>query len=218
MSAGAVEGLPTAPPPGTRAHRTYQRLLDAMEELLRRGGYPAATSTAVAATAGLSVGTFYRYFADREAALAALFAARLDALIDAVAARLTTDALLDDGLGHVLSAVLDTVVDTYAAHAPTFRTALVQLPSSPQLRAVYWSRHARATELGARFLRRAQAAGKVRAGDPEVLADALLILLQATNTPVLLHDPDRPRTAAVRRELARALECLLSPTVGDPAP
>ncbi|MBW3663819.1 MAG: TetR/AcrR family transcriptional regulator [Actinobacteria bacterium] len=202
---------PSPPDPGTKARRTYDALLDAMERLLEGGGYPAATSTAVAAEAGLSVGTFYAYFSDRDEALAALFARRLDALIDAVDAALTTDALLDDGLEPVLERVLDVVLDGYGRHASAFRAALVQLPSSPPIAAVYWDRHSHSAELIATFLRRAQAAGAVRDGDADVLAQALLVIMQGTNTPVLLAQPRSRGTRAIRAELHRALAATLRP-------
>ena len=201
--------IPSPPDAGTKARRTHDALLDAMERLLDEGGYPAATSTAVATEAGLSVGTFYAYFADRDEALAALFARRLDGLIGTVDAALTTDALLDDGLEVVLERVLDVVLDGYGRHASAFRAALVQLPSSPPIAAVYWDRHRRSAELIATFLRRAQAAGAVRDGDADVLAQALLVLMQGTNTPVLLAQPRARRTRAIRAELVRTLLALL---------
>jgi AcrR family transcriptional regulator len=90
------------PPAGTKGRRTHDALLDATERRLAAGGYPAATSTAIAADAGLSTGTFYTYFEDRHAALAAAFARRLENLIAAVEAELRVEGLLDDGLEAVL--------------------------------------------------------------------------------------------------------------------
>lgn len=202
--------LPAPPPAGTRGRRTHDALLDATERLLARGGYPAATTTAIAEEAGLGVGTVYAYFRDRDDVLAGLLAARLDAILATVEAELTADRLLDAGLDAVLTATVDTVVEGYRAHAAALRAALVQLPSSPAIRAVYWDRHARSQRTVATFLRRGQAAGRVRDGEPELLADALLVLIQGLHHPLLLGDGDRADRLA--GEITRALGALLGPT------
>lgn len=209
-STGAAVGAPPAPEPGTKARRTHDALLEAMERRLDAGGYPAATTTAVAAEAGVSTGTFYTYFDDRDEALAALFARRLDELIGAVDATLDTDALLDHGLEALLDRTLDTVLSAYGRHAATFRAALLQLPSSPAIRAIYWDRHRVSEELVTTFLRRAQAAGMVCDADPRVLARTLLVIVQGTNTPVLLARPRDRSTRRIRAELVRTLVALLA--------
>lgn len=209
-----VPSISDPPPAGTKARRTHDALLGAVERLLGRGGYPAATTTAVAAEAGVSAGTFYRYFDDREDALAALFDRRLGELLEAVAAVLTADALLDDGLAAVLRRALDVTVGEYRDHAPTFRAALTQLPSSPAIREVYWRRYAETEAVLVTFLRRAQAAGSVRDADPAVLAATLLVVVQGANTPVLLARPRSRRTRAVLDELHRLLVAVASPEAG----
>lgn len=48
-----------------RSRRSYQALLDAAEELFSRHGYDAVGTPEIAEQAGVSVGTFYRYFEDK---------------------------------------------------------------------------------------------------------------------------------------------------------
>ena len=203
--------LPTPPVEGTKARRTHDQLLQATEELLAQGGYPAATSTAVAAAAGVSVGTFYTYFSDREHALACLFATRLDDLIAVVGEVLRLETLLDDGLHALLDKTVRVVIRGYGQHAATFRAALVQLPSSPLVRRVYWERHARSEEVVTAFLRRAQQAGCVVRRDPATVARALLVLVQGLNSPLVLGQPDAWREPLVD-EVVRALAGMLRPT------
>jgi AcrR family transcriptional regulator len=52
-----------------RAKRSYQAMLDAAEKLFARDGYDGAGTPEIAAEAGVSVGTVYRYFADKKAIL-----------------------------------------------------------------------------------------------------------------------------------------------------
>jgi len=200
-----------APPPTRgRPKRTYDALLDATEACLDRGGWAAATSTAVAAEAGLSVGTFYAYFADRDHALAALFRARLARLLGEVGGALSIEAVLDDGLPAVMQRTIDAVLSHYARHSAAFRAALVALPSSRAIRDVYWEAHRASEEALVQFIRRSQRAGVVRAGDATVLAQTMLVIIQGGNNPLLLARPRAARTRAVRHELGRALTILLA--------
>lgn len=199
------------PPEGGRALRTWLQLLTATERRLAAGGHAAATSTAIAAEAGVAVGTFYTYFPDRDAALAAAFARRLDEIVDEVAAALTTDALLDDGLDALLTQVVGQAVTGYGRHAAVIRAALAQLPSSGLLREVYWTRHERIEQALVTFLTRAQRAGKVRVEDPVVQADALLVIIQGMNHPLLLAHPRTKRTRATRAAIVAALVAMLRP-------
>lgn len=48
-----------------RARRSYQALLDAAAELFAHQGYDAVGTPEIAQKAGVSVGTFYRYFDDK---------------------------------------------------------------------------------------------------------------------------------------------------------
>src|SRR6478609_3958069 len=48
-----------------RSRKSYQALLDAAEELFSAQGYDAVGTPEIAQKAGVSVGTFYRYFEDK---------------------------------------------------------------------------------------------------------------------------------------------------------
>jgi AcrR family transcriptional regulator len=76
----------TATNPGGRplrrdAERNRRRILDAARELFAEEGLQV-TLDAVAARAGVGVGTVYRRFADKEALIDALFEARIDEVVD----------------------------------------------------------------------------------------------------------------------------------------
>lgn len=190
---------------------TRAALLDAMQRLLERDGVGACTSTAVAAEAGFSAGTFYAYFDDRHDALAGLFADRLDEIVVDVAAALTADRLLDEGLEKTLDAAVAATIAGYRRHASVLRAALAAVGSDDHVRAVYWDRHARSVELVRRFLRRAAAAGMVRRDGHAAVAQTLLLLLQGLNSPVVLSASDRRMVAAVRRNVVGALVAILAP-------
>jgi AcrR family transcriptional regulator len=199
----------STPRAGRPATRTA--LLDAMQRLLERDGLAACTSTAVAAEAGLSAGTFYTYFEDRSAALAALFEDRLDQIVAAVAAALTSDRLLDEGLEATVDAAVGATIEQYRHHAPVLRAALASVQTNQRIRAVYWDRHGASVTQVQRFLKRAAAAGMVRPDGHRALAHTLLLLLQGLNNPVVLAQSDRRLVAAIRRTLVAAIADALRP-------
>jgi AcrR family transcriptional regulator len=59
-------------PQQDRAKQKVELILEAAIRLLDKGGLPMLTTNAVAETAGVSVGTLYQYFANKEAILDAL--------------------------------------------------------------------------------------------------------------------------------------------------
>jgi AcrR family transcriptional regulator len=59
-------------PQQDRAKQKVELILEAAIRLLDKGGLPMLTTNAVAETAGVSIGTLYQYFANKEAILDAL--------------------------------------------------------------------------------------------------------------------------------------------------
>jgi len=59
-------------PRQARAGETVELILEATAQILEAGGLPAFTTNAVAERAGVSIGTLYQYFADKNAILLAL--------------------------------------------------------------------------------------------------------------------------------------------------
>lgn len=68
-----------------RAKAKIQRVLDATQAILNRDGPAALTTPAIAAESGVSVGSIYQYFPNKEAIVLALYEARLADIRDAAA-------------------------------------------------------------------------------------------------------------------------------------
>jgi AcrR family transcriptional regulator len=85
-------------PQQPRSMAKLEQAVGAADRLLARGGADAVTTTRVAAEAGIAVGTFYRYFPDKEAlfdALAARCLLRFESLMDELVARSRTQEWAD---------------------------------------------------------------------------------------------------------------------------
>jgi AcrR family transcriptional regulator len=92
-------------PKQARSRELVDRILVAAGELFAGRGYPFVTTNHIAEHAGVSVGSLYQFFADKEEILAALqdaWTARLGAELDL---RLRVDA--DTDLAETVEAVLD---------------------------------------------------------------------------------------------------------------
>src|SRR5436305_4950352 len=94
-------------PAQARSRERLRRVLYAADELLEREGAPAFTTTRIAQTAGVSVGTVYRFFPDKQTiveALAVQYWSDFDDLVAGVA-EADEQAPLDDPGGPVLGAL-----------------------------------------------------------------------------------------------------------------
>jgi AcrR family transcriptional regulator len=68
-----------------RAEETVATILEGAAQILEAGGLTAFTTNAVAARAGVSIGTLYQYFADKQAILRAIAERELKATLAKVA-------------------------------------------------------------------------------------------------------------------------------------
>ena len=72
-------------PHQARAAETVAAILEGAAQVLEAGGLAGFTTNRVAERAGVSIGTLYQYFADKNALLRALAERELDAALAAVA-------------------------------------------------------------------------------------------------------------------------------------
>jgi AcrR family transcriptional regulator len=98
-----------------RGERRMAELLDAAGQVFAESGYSAATTNAIAARAGVSPGTLYQYFPNKEAiadAVGELYTVELREIMDRVLVRLP-EAVSLTGL---LDLAVDPLVEYHVAH------------------------------------------------------------------------------------------------------
>jgi len=108
--------LPRKQPRQRRAQVTVEAIVEAAGLALERDGLDGLTTTGIAELAGVSVGTLYQYFPDREAILGALVERQHERTHAAFRALLTTvaDVPLRDAVDQMLARLLRVFVE----HAP----------------------------------------------------------------------------------------------------
>ncbi|MDN5727461.1 MAG: TetR/AcrR family transcriptional regulator [Propionibacteriales bacterium] len=132
---------PRKSPRQERSRATQQRILVAAARVFADEGYPGTTTDRIAHAAGLSVGSLYQYFGNKDAILHVLALSHLDQADQAIRAALT-----DGKGGHQrwLPRLVEVVI---ASHR-----------ESPALQRVIFDQAPRSAELVARFEESQQAA------------------------------------------------------------
>ncbi len=109
-------------PKQQRAKATVEAILDGTIRVLEQEGSDAATTSRIAEVAGVSVGTLYQYFANRDAILDALQDREFDRASEMMARVLTQGAYASDR--EVARAVIEGLLELHG-RAPTLHRILV---------------------------------------------------------------------------------------------
>ncbi|HEX2671719.1 MAG TPA: TetR/AcrR family transcriptional regulator [Polyangiaceae bacterium] len=109
-------------PKQQRSKVTVAAILDATVQVLERQGSDAATTSRIAEVAGVSVGTLYQYFANREAILDALQDREFERATEMMSRVLSRGAYQTDR--EVARAVIEGLLELHSA-APTLHRVLV---------------------------------------------------------------------------------------------
>ncbi|GAB3884136.1 TetR/AcrR family transcriptional regulator [Kibdelosporangium lantanae] len=95
-----------------RGERRIAQLLDAAAQVFAAEGYVAATMNGVAATAGVSPGTLYQFFPNKQSMAEALAEQYLEALVRAQDAAVTVGTTVDE----VINSMVDPAIEICLAN------------------------------------------------------------------------------------------------------
>lgn len=101
---------PKKMPTQARARATWNAILEATAQLLKEEGYDRLSTNRVAKRAGVSVGSLYQYFGNKETLVMALFDRHMGAMMSVVRARLL--AVYDEAdLQGMTPGVIDAIIE-----------------------------------------------------------------------------------------------------------
>ena len=103
---------PRKSPRQERSRRTVERILDAAARIFHEQGYAGATTNDIADEAGVSVGSLYQYFPNKDALLVALTKRHIESTTSQVAA-LLNEMTTDSGFDVVVRTVVDFLVEQH---------------------------------------------------------------------------------------------------------
>lgn len=185
-------------PRQARARATVEAVLDAAAALLREVGVDRLTTNAIADRAGVNVASLYKYFPNKFAVLAALWArmqAKQQGLLDALEEATDLPSAVDAGVDATLAFVL---------REPGFVELADAVRMLPQLRDLGRRAHADAAILLRELLaRRGDMTG---AAGEEI--DAMSAVIVETVSAVLAHA--RRASPARRKEIVAELKRMLT--------
>ena len=180
-------------PQQARSRRTLQRILESGTALLEEGGIEALTIAAVAARAGVSVGSVYRRFGGKDRLVAALQHAMIDEFRAEIIRRFAP--LRTDPPTLVASAVAG-LTETFEAHARLMRVFIAAATTDPGVARLGSEASIDAGQVFRRFLE--PVVPMIGAPEPELRLDVAFRLVYAACMNRVLHgehfESERPLT------------------------
>ncbi len=178
-----------------RVERRTAQILDAAARVFARKGFHRATTREIAAEAGVSEGTLYNYFENKQALLVAM----LERLAEIEALTRTLEAG-EEPPDVFLREVLRRRFALFRRNVDVVRAVLPELLSQEELRHAFLQRVIQMTKEALQpYIERQIALGKLRPADPEKMTLVLqalflgLMVMDLSGEPVITQgDPDLP--------------------------
>ncbi|HEV7937607.1 MAG TPA: TetR/AcrR family transcriptional regulator [Solirubrobacteraceae bacterium] len=111
-----------------------ERILDAATRVLEDVGYHGASTNRIAAAAGVSPGSVYQYFTDKDEIVATIIKRLIDNFAEGVAPALRHAATLDPATS--VRMVLESVLDVLERDAALLRALIDRVPAADQAEAL----------------------------------------------------------------------------------
>jgi AcrR family transcriptional regulator len=197
---------PTSPsdlrrtPQQERSRAMVERIIAAGQQVLLRDGYERASTNRVAAEAGISPGSLYQYFPDKEAILAAV----VDRYSEELSAQLTAVLAdrLDAPVPQLIRASLNGLLDVLTENVEYLRLVVEQLPRA-QLGGRTEALEQRIGDLVAAYLSIHKPQTRVR--EPATSAWILVRMVEHLTIQYVLENPPIPRDRFVEELYAMTL-------------
>jgi AcrR family transcriptional regulator len=183
-----VKTTPRKRPRQARSKATVDTILQASARVLVKRGFDGFTTNEVATTAGVSIGSLYQYFPNKEALVAALVIGHVEEMSAAILSELTRVAQLP--MAQAVRAVIELTIRAHAIDPELHQVLTAQVPRVGRL--------AKLRELDA--ITHRMVAGMLAARrselairDPEVASFVLVSAIEAIVHRAVLFSPERLR-------------------------
>ncbi|MDN3351316.1 TetR/AcrR family transcriptional regulator [Actinomadura sp. DC4] len=117
---------PRKTPRQRRSRQMVERIVEATTRVLTEHGYDGASTNRIAAEAGISSGSLYQYFPNKDAIVVAVLDRFADDLADHVGARL--EAVMAEPWQAAGRALLDTQIELFEENAELLRIIVERVP------------------------------------------------------------------------------------------
>lgn len=183
-----VRTTPRKRPRQARSRATVDTILEATARVLVKQGFDGLTTNAVAAAAGVSIGSLYQYFPNKEALVSALIDRHMEEMNTAVLAELTRVAKLP--VAEAVRCVVELTIRAHAIDPELHRVLTEQVPRVGKL-----ARLREVDEISHRMVAGVLAARKneIAIRDPDLAAFILVSAIESVVHRAALLYPQRLR-------------------------
>lgn len=189
-----------------RSRATVEALLDATARILVREGYERASTNRIAAVAGVSVGSLYQYFPNKESIVAALLARHNRQILDLLRDSMAAVAGLD--LERAMRVLIGAMIDAHHVDPDLHRIFDEQIPRMGKLAEI------RAIDREIFAVVRAYLAerrGEIEVRDLDTAAFICVTTVETLTHEAVIHEPGAIDPAILIDEVTRLLVGYLRP-------
>src|SRR5262245_56547864 len=186
-------------PKQRRAQQTVDAVLDAVVRVLKREGLSAVTTNRIAEVAGVSIGSVYQYFPDKQAIFIALHQRHIDQIDRMVKSKLVEHA--DSSLDDLMRAMIEGMIDAHSADPELYQLLATEVPHRAE-----GTRDFAVRLHGAFRLALSSRAHELRKGsDLDKLVFVVTHMVESLSHGALFRRPPRLSFAAAKTEVVRAV-------------
>ena len=183
-----VKTTPRKRPRQHRSKATVDSILEATARVLKKDGFDGLTTNAVAEAAGVSIGSLYQYFPNKEALVAAMVETHLDARNATTVGELQRVAMLP--LAQAVRAMIELTIENYRKDPELKRVLIEQVPRVGRMAKVA-ALHAGMHQLITALFTARRSELAVR--DPDMAAFMVMSTIEAICQRAALFEPARLR-------------------------
>jgi len=198
-------------PKQRRAHQTVDAVLDAVVRVLKREGFSAVTTNRVAEVAGVSIGSVYQYFPDKQAIFVALHQRHIDQIDRMVQTKLIEHA--GSSLDELMRAMIEGMIDAHSTDPELYELLATEVPHRAD-----GTRDFAVRLHGAFRLALAARARELKRGrDLDKLVFVVANMVDSLCHAALFRRPARLSLAAAKAEVVRAVLAYLHSSNSRPS-
>jgi len=184
-------------PQQARSRRTRERVLEAAVACFEESGYDATTTAAIAARAGIAVGTLYGYFRDKRAILLELIDGTTNEIADYVVKGLDPEVWRDADPHAHTRALIDAIFHTRSFNPGMQRIVWERFFKDPAVRAAMEAIEQRVQGALSELLGRLKVEGRLRIDDVETAAILIHLSVEWVANRLVLGGDEARIDAAV---------------------
>jgi AcrR family transcriptional regulator len=186
-------------PKQRRAQQTVDAVLDAVVRILKREGFSAVTTNRIAEVAGVSIGSVYQYFPDKQAIFVALHQRHIDQIDRMVDSKLVEHAA--SSLDDLVRGMIEGMIEAHTVDPELYQLLATEVPHRAD-----GTRDFAVRLHGAFRLALSAKAHELRRGrDPDKLVFVVTHMVESLSHGALFRRPPQLSLAAAKAEVVRAV-------------